>query len=511
MKPAILYVRFSSEKQSEGDSEDRQIKGGAAYCRANGLTIVRTIIDKGKSAFHGLHIANGELGKFLSEVDEGLYQHHAFLVEEVDRLSREGNKAALDLEVRLFTGGLEIHEFKTGTVLRDVNDLDSLDRGLINQMRNALAKDDSRKKSIRLSAARQSERDDSRQNGVALSSRLPGWCSGKQGEKVVLIQEHAQTLHRIFDLAGNGFGAKRITDTLNAEKRQPFGRDSYWTDLYVTKILKNRAVLGECQPHKGRWEKRADGRKVHVRFAVGDPIQIYPPVISQSEWNAARAMVDSRNRNGNGNGGARTGGRVNVNSILSPLVYDAANGRRMDFWKKRNDPPYLVTRRKSGEKSNRFRYDRLEESILTFLSRADWKSIASASESDEFRKTKDELNEVLSKLDKAARRLAKMNEDAQDPDADFKILSRMIGEAELAIATLTEQKNSLEAKLEAERGKADVLDRPEELMEKIRTNDRLKLKLEIARRVKRIDLNCEKKEATVIFQNGFAGYVLFRD
>ena len=51
---------------------------------------------------------------------------------------------------------------------------------------------------------------------------------------------------------------------------------------WVTKTLKNRAVLGEFQPGK-----------------IGEVIQNYfPQIIDQSTWDTARAQMDGKRRNG---------------------------------------------------------------------------------------------------------------------------------------------------------------------------------------------------------------------
>ena len=218
-RPAVLYVRFSESRQADGDSIKRQTKNAQAYCQSHGLAIVRTITDKGKSAYHGLHISNGELGKFLAEVDAGAYQNHVFLIEEVDRLSRAGNKTASDLQLRLFAGGMEIHEFKTGLVLTGPDDLDSLDKGLVSTLRNSLAKDESRKRSLRLLSVRNSEREQAAQNGLAFTSRCPAWLKAQIGAKPVEIRKYCDTVRYIFDLAGQGLADRNLRRPLRSVYR----------------------------------------------------------------------------------------------------------------------------------------------------------------------------------------------------------------------------------------------------------------------------------------------------
>ena len=47
-------------------------------------------MDDGYSAFKGHHISKGALGRFLTLADKGKYKGYALVVEQMDRLSRQG-------------------------------------------------------------------------------------------------------------------------------------------------------------------------------------------------------------------------------------------------------------------------------------------------------------------------------------------------------------------------------------------------------------------------------------
>src|SRR6516225_8385236 len=112
-KPAVVYIRFSSDKQAVGDSVNRQTKSAAAFCKSAGYTVAKTITDEGESAFHGLHLSNGDLGRFLREADKGTFQNHVFLFEELTRLSRQGVLAVFTLVTRLLNAGLTVRDITT--------------------------------------------------------------------------------------------------------------------------------------------------------------------------------------------------------------------------------------------------------------------------------------------------------------------------------------------------------------------------------------------------------------
>jgi hypothetical protein len=101
-----------------------------------------------------------------------------------------------------------------------------------------------------------------------------------------LIPERVDIVKRIFRLSTDGVGTYSIVKTLNRDGIPPFGRSNGWNESYIEKIVKNRAVLGEYQPHAV-----IDGK----RRPVGDPVQgYYPAVVSEDEFYAAQAARRAR-------------------------------------------------------------------------------------------------------------------------------------------------------------------------------------------------------------------------
>ena len=224
------------------------------------------LLDEGKSAYKGVHLSNGELGKFLAEADRGNYRGYAFLVEEQDRLSRQGIMATFAVVGRLLEAGIEIHVTEKNLAIRSFEDLDNLAISVPTLVNGSTANEYSKKLSARVSSARSSEREKARETGLAVTAKVPSWLRAEIGKKPVLIPERAATVRRIFELAGLGLGAKRIVRTLEKEGRKPFAVGKYgqeWTPEFVGKTLGNRAVLGEYQPHR-----LVNGKRV----PLGEPI-----------------------------------------------------------------------------------------------------------------------------------------------------------------------------------------------------------------------------------------------
>jgi hypothetical protein len=264
--------------------------------------------------------------------------------------------------------------------------------------------------------------------------------------------------------------------------------------------LRNRAVLGEWVPHR-----LLNGKRV----PVGEPVpDYYPAVVSQSAFNAARASVEAKNRNKGRIGGNRGGGRANVNSLFSPLVYDVDNRVPMVFHRKRGEPPYLVSKYQPNIKGHRFRLDTFEELFLNFLEDLDWQAIAGESEPSEVKEAQTELDRTLADLDRCERKILHLETlTAEDtpPISLYRDLDVEIARRD----DLASRKEKLGGALAEARAKAAALRSPEELLALLASgNDperRLRLKAEIKARISRIDVSFDEWEidpSEVEFEDG---------
>jgi DNA invertase Pin-like site-specific DNA recombinase len=513
-KPAIVYIRFSDEKQSKGDSVNRQTK----FCKANDYTVAQTITDEGESAFHGLHLSNGNLGKFLREAEKGSFRDHVFCFDELSRLSRMGVYETFGLVIRLIHAGLIVRDMKSGITITTVKDLNKPDVSLVMSVHAVVGAMHSEELSRKLLHRRQAEREQAAKDGKAFTPVCPAWCSAKPGTKPVAIPARARSVSLIFDWAAAGLGAKSIVRRLIAEHREPFGRKRKWTAEYVTTILANRAVLGYFQPHKLTLETRPDGKQVTVRKPVGEEIALYPAVVTVSQWNEARAAVEARNRlKGRAVGTRRADG--NVNNVLSPLVFDGTRHRIMNFYQKAGDHPYFVTKWAAKSKSNYLRYDVLEGAFLKFLEATDWKEIAGHGQSEEEKAAQNDLEALLVDIEKSRRAVAGIEKAIEEAEAEGKFeglraLAARVEGHQSRLAALADKQNALRGILEAAQAKCEALHSPEELLAKIAAQDvktRLALKAQIARRVARIEVHFNSPSsqvARVTFSNGCVKWVL---
>ncbi|HEY6869817.1 MAG TPA: recombinase family protein, partial [Novosphingobium sp.] len=101
MLPAYIYARFSSLEQAKGHSLERQLEEGRAHIERNGWEYHedRELRDEGRSAFSGENRQPGSaLYDFEQQTLAGTFKTGVVLVvENIDRLTRQGYEQAFDL------------------------------------------------------------------------------------------------------------------------------------------------------------------------------------------------------------------------------------------------------------------------------------------------------------------------------------------------------------------------------------------------------------------------------
>ncbi|MEN5200139.1 recombinase family protein [Pseudomonas wadenswilerensis] len=292
MSKVFSYIRFSSAKQSAGDSYARQVKAAKAFCDENGLELAAPreylFFDAGRSAFKGKRLDDtGELARFLSYVDDGTIPPGSYLVvESLDRLSRERVRDALPRFLDLLAKGISVYtSVDKRLYTKDYNELDLI----ISIISMSRAHEESATKGGRVSSAWRAKQKEARTTGKPLGKLRPLWLDVTPDS--VLNPEKAAIVRRIFDLSTKGHGSRIIAATLNQEGIPAFsaGRKNFsglWGFSTVRHILDSRTTLGEYQPHIF-----IDGK----RTPDGEPIKGYfPAVVTEDEFYLAHAARSSR-------------------------------------------------------------------------------------------------------------------------------------------------------------------------------------------------------------------------
>jgi DNA invertase Pin-like site-specific DNA recombinase len=477
---AVSYVRVSSEEQKNGDGPERQEQGAIECAAKHGLEIYNTLKDIGYSASKGEHISHGALGKYLKECDKGMHRGEGLIAERQDRLSRLGNTETTLLFYRLITAGVTVFLYKEDRIIRSIKDLDEMGMAIQTTVRACADQEFSKKLSERVSSAWAGKKDAARTSGAPYGKHLHLWLA-LEGQiksankivvpgKIVVIPEKVALVKEIYTLAAQGVGSRNICRQLNGR----VGSRSW-----VSKTLNNRAVLGEFQP----------GKK-------GEVIQnFYPQIISQSEFDAARAQMKAKWKSGAYIGGNRRNSNTAAN-LFSGLFHDITfqPERSMDFQTVRQHTHYIMTAFSSGAPSNRMRYDKLEKALLGFFLKVNWADIAGESDSAEYKAAKVALETKLRLKDAVSREITSNTEAMVGEDVDTrKYFMRQIAKDEAVLTTLTEEIDALRVAVdEAQAKTADLAETKTflEMLNQLNSNPalRLPLKAAIKKKVNKIEL-----------------------
>lgn len=282
MTLAFSYIRFSSEKQSQGDSLRRQIKYAEEYAAKHNLTLdTHSYRDLGLSAFKGRNAVEGRLGAFLEAVDEGLIPKGSYLlVESLDRISRAEVDEALELFLKIIKRGIILVTLQDGQVFSKERIKE--DRGIsliisITVMIRAHEESATKQDRVRKSwAAKRAGAE----TGVKMTAVAPSWLTlSEDRKKWIVDRAKAKVVQRIFDMSLAGVGTPTIARKFNEEGVPTMQRAAFWTFGVINAILKNESVTGTFTP------KKADA----------EPIKdYYPRIISDEQFFQVREHLQKR-------------------------------------------------------------------------------------------------------------------------------------------------------------------------------------------------------------------------
>jgi DNA invertase Pin-like site-specific DNA recombinase len=505
---AYSYTRFSTPRQEEGDSERRQIEAARQYAAENGFILDQSIgVDRGKSAWTGANIADGALGAFIRRIGaHQISKGSILIVESPDRISRQTFSEAYPTYQRILNAGIEIHFPSIREVLKPHHSFtDFLRIGIEIDRGNS----ESARKSERCGAAWSRKRKEA--NGkAAMSARVPLWLKAEKGKPIEKIPERAAIIRKMFEWAAKGLGQFVICDKLIDANVPPWGptykgRAPRWTPAYVSSILSSRAVIGEYQPYispKG---------KPRVKDGATIP-NYYPPIIPISLFQTVQEVRRTFANAKFGESLRRGKDLHSDKNLFRRLVWDANNGAPMVFRNFEGGYSCLVTTHRKNLRQHKVDYRTFERIMLEFLSAADWKAIAREGEKG----VPTELlarQEVLAGLiDDNSKVLGRYRAMIADPDfAGFDSIQSDYKLALLESRRLVEERTVLKAQIDACCRANETISQTKGVdmyaVGRGSKEDRLKLRLYLAQRIERIDIDfrAEYKGNLAIFHFGGKG------
>lgn len=293
---AYSYVRWSSDRQTSGDSLRRQRELSAKYAAEHGLELDESLKDEGVSAFKGTNRRRGDLAIFLEQVEAGIIPRGSYLlVESLDRVSREQIVEAQTLFLQIINAGITLvtclASRQTVYSKEAINNDPSLIIMAVFEM--IRANEESAHKGDRVRSAHARRRALSRSDGKTFTRNLPGWISidPETGERV--LNEKAAIVRRVFELLADGMGRHSIVRMFNTATPpvQGIGFAAKWHASHIHHLIHGKTVLGEYQPCRIVWEEKPE-TKVRKRVPDGDPIKdYYPAAVSEDLYLRAHAAV----------------------------------------------------------------------------------------------------------------------------------------------------------------------------------------------------------------------------
>ncbi|MBY6218725.1 recombinase family protein [Qipengyuania aquimaris] len=292
MAKVYSYTRFSTPEQAAGDSFRRQTEAARKWAEARGLVldVKLSFADDGVSAYRGGNVDTDRgLGAFLFACQQGLVERGSYLlVESLDRISRMSPRKAQRLLDDIVDSGITVVTLNDGqeyTAERLDSDPTAL---LISLMVSWRAHEESKTKGRRVAAAWAEKRDRVRRGeDKLLTRRAPAWLEWS-GEDWQPIEQHADTVRRVFRMAREGMGEHATAKALNEEGVPVMGRGKAWHRSTVAKLLRNSAVIGQLTPGHIEFDENGKKRRVAEKPIAG----AYPAVVSEEDWLAVRALKD---------------------------------------------------------------------------------------------------------------------------------------------------------------------------------------------------------------------------
>lgn len=291
-----LYARLSRDEDSELNSLTNQQNILREYSEKNQYTVVGESFDDNVS---GMHFNREGINKIYTAVEEK--QIDAVIVKDLSRLGRHRTQTAM------FIDYLRENDVRVLSVTENIdtsNEDDDLMVGFKGIFNDMYARDISKK--IRAGYL-QKQKD-----GIVLIPPL-GYFKDKNTRQVVVVEEQAEIVRRIFDLYISGYGLKAIAKILNDEgikspgfyQKQLLGKNLgynkpeiahrfLWVNTAVKRVLQNEFYIGTLICHRSYTSKIN-----HIRKEL-PPEEYYrhenavPAIISKEIWEQAQFLLEQR-------------------------------------------------------------------------------------------------------------------------------------------------------------------------------------------------------------------------
>ena len=294
-----LYYRLSRDEDEELESLNNQKNIIEEYAKSKGYTIVGESFDDNVS---GMHFNREGITKLNEQVDNKRID--AVIVKDLSRLGRHRSMTDMYMEYLLQNS---VRVISVTENIDTSNESDSLIIGVKGVFNDMYARDISRK-------VRAGMYQKQKNKGLVTIPPL-GYFKDKNTNQVVVIEEHAEIVRRIFGMYLDGYGFKAIANILNEEgvkspayyqkillnKDLGYNKPNIafkylWDNTGVKRILQNEFYIGTLTCHK-----TYNSKITHIRRNVPKEEQFVhedfaPAIISKDIFTMVQRMIDAKKR-----------------------------------------------------------------------------------------------------------------------------------------------------------------------------------------------------------------------
>ncbi|EHH2551022.1 recombinase family protein [Vibrio parahaemolyticus] len=293
MRKVYSYMRFSRPEQAKGTSIERQSNFAEQYALEHGLELDKslTMMDKGLSAFHGVHKTKGAFGQFLAAVTAGKVPSGSVLVvESLDRLSREDPLIAQAALTDLILSGITVVTAADNQVYSREEIQQNPFKLIMSLVVMIRANEESETKQRRSNAFLKSALNQYQANGkIRRLGSDPSWLDFNKDNDTYSFNERVEVIRRILNLYNQGIGSLKIARQLTEESIPTLsGKRSAWGQTTVANIVKSHALYGM--------------KRINVQGVEYDLEDFYPALITKSKWLTLQQHRTKRSKSMHGRG-----------------------------------------------------------------------------------------------------------------------------------------------------------------------------------------------------------------
>lgn len=267
------FCRWSSARQSWGDSERRQEQAAIDYCKRNNLELVESKVVKGVSAW------KGKQRKYINELVALIKPSEYLLIESTSRFSRENPLAALSLLKDITDKGVKVVFIDQNKTITKDNFFE-IGTILPNFIYATIAYGQNEDLSNKLKAVWVGRNEKVKQ-GLPIRRSLPPWVDYAEGGYILKPAESA-VVRQIFKIYNAGKGIYAISKVLNTKDTKAISKRqtcNNYSPLYISRLLHNYQTIGYYDRYgKGKadyWPKvikEAVFYSVQKRFSISKSI-----------------------------------------------------------------------------------------------------------------------------------------------------------------------------------------------------------------------------------------------